>query len=462
MTIPDRIAAALSDLRLAPRQLEGPVTLEELMRKSDIPGVGLAVVTDSRVEWAGGFGVRSAGAPDPVTAGTLFQAGSISKPVAALCALRLVAAGHLELDDDVNDHLTSWSTPDSAGWSPRITLRQLLSHTAGLTVHGFPGYSRDRPAPNLVEVLGGRGNTPPVVVRSVPGLEFSYSGGGYCVLQQLLVDTTGQPFPELAHELVFEPLGMADSTYEQPLSETWQPRAATGHRTGGRPVDGDWHVYPEMAAAGLWTTPSDLGRVVVAIQQGKRGLEEPFLPQDLIDELLTSHARNVSWGLGFGVENEGSALRFHHGGDDQGFVAWLEGYAEAGFGAVAMTNSDDGDRVLAPLVTALARAHGWPHYPGSAEPELRQTSIREVDACVGTYESVGGYRLGLERAGDDLVLVVSGQAPITLASASATEWHALPLAATITVDLDDSGRGTALRLRQAAAYVSDVDARRVD
>jgi CubicO group peptidase (beta-lactamase class C family) len=242
VSLPDRIASAAADLRFAPVRVEPPASLAEVMAQCNIPGVGLAVVADGGIVWAGGFGVRSAESGDAVDAETIFQAGSISKPVAALCALRLVTDGTLALDEDVNDHLTSWRVPAFAGWSPRLTLRQLLSHTAGLTVHGFPGYPRNAKAPDLIDVLEGCGNTAAVRVRTVPGLQFSYSGGGYCVLQQLLIDVTGEPFPELARALVLEPLGMRDSTYEQPLPQLRWPQAASGHRTAGRPVDGGWHV----------------------------------------------------------------------------------------------------------------------------------------------------------------------------------------------------------------------------
>src|SRR5207244_12555644 len=184
--------------------------------------------------------------------------------------------------------------PANLGWQPHVTVRQRLSHTAGLTVHGFPGYPRDTHAPSLVEVLDGKGNTPPVRVSTIPGLQFSYSGGGYCVLQQLLVDVTGSSFPELALELVLGPLAMADSTYEQPLPEHRWPEAASGHRQGGKPVAESWHVYPEQAAAGLWTTPSDLARFLIAVQEAKAGVRGAFLSRELVDELLRPQAPNAS------------------------------------------------------------------------------------------------------------------------------------------------------------------------
>lgn len=465
VSIPERIAAIVGDVREEAERFRPPIGLAAVMARRGIPGMALAVVAGGRIDWAGGFGVRDADRPDPVTEQTLFQAGSVSKPVAALCALRLVAAGELSLDDDVNDRLTSWRVPPTGDWQPRVTLRRLLSHTAGLTVHGFPGYPIDEPAPALVDVLEGRGNTAPVRVRSLPGLQFSYSGGGYCVLQQLLVDVAGEPFPELARRLVFEPLGMEDSTYEQPLPEERWPDAATGHRTAGRPVDGRWHVYPEMAAAGLWTTAADLGRFVLAVQRAHAGEDDAILPVELARELLAPQAPNASMGLGLLVDGEGSGLIFRHGGDDQGFVAWMTGYARHSLGAVVMTNADAGMWVIGPLLDAVARAYAWPpvtrsytwpDYPGGSEPELGDAPDKELEACAGTYASERGERLAVARAGAHLVLEVPGQPPIELGRARRGEWHALPLALSLTFELGSSGRADTARLHQDAEYTEDV------
>ena len=462
MTVADRIDSAVADLRLAPLRIEPPTSLAERMERRSIPGVGLAVVAEDRIEWAGGFGVRSAESSEPVEADTMFQAGSISKPVAALCALRLVADGTLELDEDVNERLRSWRIPAAEAWSPRVTLRALLSHTGGLTVHGFPGYPRSVRPPSLIDVLDGRGNTAAVRVRSVPGLQFSYSGGGYCVLQQLLIDVTGEPFPELARALVLEPLGMRDSTYEQPLPEARRAQEASGHRTAGRPVGGGWHVYPEMAAAGLWTTPSDLARVVLAIQQAHQGAADAFLPNALAEELLAPQATNVPMGLGVLVEGEQSGLRFRHGGDDQGFVAALVGYAALGVGAVVMTNSDDGVSLIEPLLAALARAQAWPGHPGGVEPRLRSPTAAEIEACAGTYQAKDGYRFQLQRLDTELALLAPGQQPIRVAPASATEWHARALLATVHVTLGADGRAASVRIEQDVEYAHDVEGARLD
>src|SRR6478735_6983144 len=227
-----------------------------------VPGVSLSVIDGGVIVCEGAYGVRENGSPDQVTTSTLFQACSISKPIVALAMLRLVERGVLDLDADVNDVLTSWRVPPSGNWQSRVTLRQIASHTAGLTTGGFPGYGRDDPLPRLLDVLTGTApaNTAGIRVDTLPGTQFRYAGGGTTVMHQLLEDVTGTPLPELVRDLVLAPLGMHDSHYAQPLPPDLHSRAASGHLRDGSVVPGGWHVYPEIAAAGLWTTASDLAR----------------------------------------------------------------------------------------------------------------------------------------------------------------------------------------------------------
>jgi CubicO group peptidase (beta-lactamase class C family) len=454
------IDGVANDVRLPsalPFETGAPVSLTAVLERLRIPGVSLAVLAGGALESARSWGVRDSGSGEPLTPETLLQAGSISKPVAALCALRLVASGRVGLDADVNEALVTWKVPANLGWQPRVTLRQLLSHTAGLTVHGFPGYRRDERAPSLVDVLDGQGNTPEVRVSTMPGLQFSYSGGGYCVLQQLLVDLTGKPFPELARELVLDPLGMADSTYEQPLPEQLWGRAATGHRTGGRPVAGGWHVYPEEAAAGLWTTAVDLARFLAGVWEAAAGGADAILPFELAQELLQPQAANVPMGLGLRLEGAGRSLLFGHGGDDQGFVAWMGAYVESGAGAVVMTNSDDGRQLIPPLRDAIARAYASDD--GSPAPEAPLAA--DPERFAGLYRLEDGRDLRIEADGGGLRLAAPGQDPLELFPIGPHEWAARAAKVRVLFVVDENGTADQLVVRQEAAYVEDVEARRV-
>ncbi|MFQ5793467.1 MAG: serine hydrolase domain-containing protein [Candidatus Bipolaricaulia bacterium] len=339
-----------------------------------VPGVSMAVIHNYRIEWARGYGVLEAGRPDLITLETLFQAASISKPVVAMAALRLVEEGKLDLDEDVNKFLVSWKVPGNASWQSRVTLRHLLSHTAGLTVHGFSGYPRAHELPTLFQILDGKepANSPAVEVSAIPGAQFRYSGGGYCVIQQLLIDVTGKPFPEIMQELVLDPLGMEHSTYEQPLPESRSGSAATGHRWDGEPVDGQWHVYPEMAAAGLWTTPSDLARFTIELQRSKVGQSNNVLSGDMVNQMLTPQFEDSiglgvfqfkdSIGLGLFLESKGESSYFEHSGANAGFCCKLVTFIDCGLGAIVMTSSDNGSPLIEEILQAIAREYRWPGY----------------------------------------------------------------------------------------------------
>ena len=222
-------------------------TIWERMEAYNVPGISVAVLHEGRIIWAKGYGVTEAGSGEAVTAETLFQAASISKPVAATAALRLVQEGRLELDTPVNRYLRNWKIPDNDFTAPEpVTLRHLLTHTGGLTVHGFPGYAVTDEIASTVEVLDGSGpaNTGPIRVDTLPGSLWRYSGGGYTIMQKLLEDVTGMPFPQLLRELVLDPAGMKLSGYEQPLPTNKVAHAATAHLQDGSPVVGEWHIYP--------------------------------------------------------------------------------------------------------------------------------------------------------------------------------------------------------------------------
>jgi CubicO group peptidase (beta-lactamase class C family) len=293
---------------------------------------------------------------------TLFQAGSISKPVAALAALRLVQDGRLRLDENVNAKLVSWKVPENEFTrEQKVTLRRLLSHSAGLTVHGFPGYAADAPVPTLIQVLDGvsPANTAAVRVDTVPGTLWRYSGGGYTVLQQLLIDVTGKPFPELLRQTVFEPLGLSHSTYEQPLPASIAAIAATAH-DDGQPIPGRRHTYPEMAAAGLWTTPTDLAQIAIEIQHTLAGHSEKILKPAMARQMVT--VQMGDYGLGPGIEGTGAAARFIYGGIDEGFEAYWIAYETTGQGAVIMTNGSGGYDLAVEVIRAIAREYEWPDF----------------------------------------------------------------------------------------------------
>jgi CubicO group peptidase (beta-lactamase class C family) len=384
--LPSRIGRVERGL-LPPVTVKGDAgwTIEERMKHHKVPGMSVAVIRDFKVEWARAYGVKDVETGEAVDLKTLFQAGSISKPVAAMAALSKVERGKLSLEEDINKRLVSWKLPENEFTAKRkVTLANLLSHTAGTTVHGFPGYAVGEKLPTVPQVLDGASpaNTAAVRVDIEPGTKFRYSGGGTTVMQLALTDVEGKPFPDIARETVLKPLGMDDSTYEQPLPEGWRKRAASGHKADGRAVPGKIHVYPEMAAAGLWTTATDLARFAVEVQLSLLGRSNRVVSKAMAERMVTPLIEG-SAGLGFFQDKRGGAVYFEHGGADEGFRAQLFAHASKGYGAVVMVNSDNG-QIMSEVMRAVAREYGWDEFmPPPAE--LAAVAPEKLDAYVGRY-----------------------------------------------------------------------------
>jgi CubicO group peptidase (beta-lactamase class C family) len=360
------------------------------MARRHVPGLSLAIIQDGRIAEARAYGVIEPGGSVPVTTATLFQAGSISKSVSALGALRLVEQGTLDLDEDVNRKLTSWKVPATGFTAAKpVTLRGILSHTAGLTVHGFPGYAVDVPRPTLVQVLDGAppANTPAIRVDTLPGALWRYSGGGYTVMQQMIVDVTGTPFPELMRRTVLDPIGMTHSSFEQPLPPVLAAQTAAGQYSPTQPVKGKWHVYPEMAAAGLWTTASDLARFAIEVQESYAGRSSKVISPAMTRRMLTVEKNGD--GLGVFLQGTGRALLFNHNGRDDGFDASLNALAETGQGLVVMINANDNSQMINRIVSFVAKKYDWPALASAYVPPVASAEPVAADrlrSVTGRYE----------------------------------------------------------------------------
>lgn len=394
-------------------------SVRERMARYGVPGVAVAVIDDHRVAWAAGFGSREAGGGTPVDTLTRFLAGSISKPVFATGALALVERGVLSLDADVNDALTSWKIPESRFTADRpVTLRQLLSHTAGLTVHGFPGYDVGAEIPSVPEILDGEGpaNTDPVRNDTFPGAGFDYSGGGYTVAQLAATDAAGEPFPELMRRLVLEPAGMPHSTFRNPPTGEADRHAATGHEEPNTPVEGRYHVYPEMAAAGLWTTAPDLARWAIDVSRSYLG-EGGVLSRETAREMLSRQVelpdgqlvQEQAWGLGPALAGNGDSLRFSHGGRDEGFLALAAMWPVPGQGLVVLTNGTS-NALMAEISRAFSHVYGLP-LRSRIEKRVAPADSVTLAGLEGRYELTGpasGLAAEVRRTGDTLRMEVPG------------------------------------------------------
>jgi CubicO group peptidase (beta-lactamase class C family) len=353
--------------------------IPDRMAHHHVPGLSLACIHNDTVEWTQAFGVARVGG-EPVTPETLFQASSVSMPVTAVAVLRLVEQGKLNLDADVSQYLRSWKLPTNKFTEQKkVTLRELLSHTAGVTVHGFGGYAAGKPVPTLVQVLNGErpAHSAPVTIDFVPGTEFRYAGGDYAIIQQILIDVTGEPFPELMQEEVLQPLHMIHSTFQQPIPEKLRTRVATPYDKDGNAIEGGPHTYPEMAVAGLWTTPSDLALFASAIQDalaGKPGaIISPSTAHEMLQPVLGFYA------LGFAIAGNGRNRYFSHPGVNAGFVAFLFAY-EKGDGVVLMTNGQNTKVLGLEIIHTLSKQYGWTEFP--TDSTFTNPWVISLSACV--------------------------------------------------------------------------------
>jgi CubicO group peptidase (beta-lactamase class C family) len=338
-------------------------TLGERMVHYRVPAVSVAVIHEDRIEWARAYGRTSAKGGRAASPETLFQAASISKPLTAFAVLRVADRGLLSLDDPANRYLRTWRLPDSPeGRSNSVSIALLIGHMSGLDVASFPGYAPGTAIPTLEQILDGvaPANTPPIRIVGLPGSKWMYSGGGYLVLQQVLMDVLGLGFPRLMEDLALAPTGMTHSTFEQPLPATWQRQAAVGHRDDGEPVAGRWHVYPELAAAGLWTTASDLSRFTLAVQAAANGRPGALLSSRSAEALAVPRFGGSS--LGLIVRHNADQRWFTFNGGNDGYRALMYAYLTAGEGAVVMTNSDAGMALASEIINSIAREYRWPAF----------------------------------------------------------------------------------------------------
>jgi CubicO group peptidase (beta-lactamase class C family) len=426
-------------------QGESPVlqTLAARMAELKVPGVSIAVIHEGRIEWARGFGVTRLDGPR-VTETTLFQAASISKPVFALAVLHLVEAGKLNLDANVNDYLKDWKLPDNDFTrQSKVTLRGLLSHSAGLTVHGFPGYAAKAPVPTTVQVLDGTppANTGAIRVDIAPGSIFRYSGGGYVLAQQLLHDVTGVPLPKLMHDSVLAPLRMTRSTYQQPLPAARASEVALPYNGDGKPVEGGPHTYPEMAPAGLWTTPTDLAHYALGVRAALSGESKAVISAATARAMLTPVINNQ--GLGPQVGGKTARKFFMHSGGNEGYRCLLVAY-EDGEGAIVMTNSDNGGELTTDVMRSIAYVYQWPDFAPPVRT-LSEVKPESLERFVGAYELNDGSPYVVHKDGDHLVGHIVGNTPLRLFPSSDHEFFARDVDIFLSFSVDAAGNATAVR-----------------
>jgi CubicO group peptidase (beta-lactamase class C family) len=343
-------------------RISDPAVVQQLLKRFNVPGVSVAIIKDFKIAWTGMYGVADTETQTPVTADTLFQAASISKPVAAMVSLKAVQEGRFSLDQNVNAILKSWKLPEGEFTKDQpVTPRALLSHTSGTgDGFGFPGYAPGAPLPTVQQILDGvaPSNRRAVRLERPPFTAAKYSGGAVMIQQLALTDAVGRPFERIAREWVLEPLGMTNSTYEQPLPREREKQAARAHNRAGDRSGDPWHVYPEQAAAGLWTTPADLAKFAIELQLALLGRSTRVLSQKTAMEMVTPVGVGP-YAVGFGIGKQGEGWYFSHGGQNWGFQCDLVAHRLKGYGAVIMTNSDNSAALIQELRRLIQHEYRW-------------------------------------------------------------------------------------------------------
>lgn len=378
---------------LRPRVASGSTpryTLADRMERYGVPGVAIAVLKDGKILHAGGFGVLQAGGQQPVNADTLFSVGSVSKVATATLLLKMQAEGLIDVDTDIRQYLKTWQLPES---DTPITLRMILSHTAGFNIHGFGDFQPGAELPTVYDTLNGTGPATHGRVRFVdaPGMRYRYSGGGYTIAQLVATDVSGESFPELADEKLFTPLGMERSSFINPLPESLG-NIAKAHDRRGRPqaLPRGYEAMPEMGASGLWTSANELGTMVAALIESYRSVGG-FLPQPVAADMMTKVSPSEH-GIGPRLEGSGVVRMFHHGGANNSYRAWIEGHLVTGNGLVVLTNGTDGDDLYVEIRNAAADVYGWNlNEAVSLAPVPTQATM--LASFAGKYQPHGNYPL---------------------------------------------------------------------
>ena len=379
-TLEIRVAAFEAGLRPAVRMVTAPEQrwpLAERMKHYKIPGISIAVIEGGKIIFAKGYGVKAAGGSDKVNTETVFSVGSLSKLGTATAVLKLASKDVVDIDAGANEYLKRWQVPSNKFTKAQaVTLRGLMSHSAGLSLGGFPDFKPGEKLPTVLDTLNGTGASQTVPVRAFyqPGTNWSYSGGGTTVTQLLLEDVTGNDFPALTRNQVFKPLGMNRSTYQNPLPLS-HGNIAKAHDENGEvtALPRGWHAFPEMGASGLWTTPSDYARMMLAWMHSYHGDKDSYLPQTVAQDMM-SEVGYSPFGLGPVLSGRGMSRRFRHSGSNESYRAYMEGHLEIGSGVVIFTNGTEGRGLYIEIRRAVADAFGWPFYQEIIVPDF------EVDA----------------------------------------------------------------------------------
>lgn len=422
-SLPERISAVENNLGTWVKIDDKGWNLQDRMAFHKIHGVTVAVIKDYKIDWAKGYGLADTSDKRPVTTQTLFQAASISKSLNAVGLLLLADQKKIDIHKDINTYLKSWKFPyDSLSKNKPVTTAHLLSHTGGLSVHGFPGYKWTDSLPSDNDILDGKrpANTKAVRSEFEPGLRSKYSGGGTTVSKKILMDVVGQPYDIFMQKNVLDPLGMKSSFYTQPPPPGSFTQLATAYGFTGQPVTGKFHIYPEQAADGLWTNPTDLAHYIIEMQLAIQGKSKKVLSKEMATTMLTPYVDKEA-ALGVFINKRGDRSYFGHGGANNGFRCQYYASLDGGDGVVVMVNSDNG-AILNEIINSVATVYGWKEYYVPKRKTIIKVPSEILDTYAGTYNMQNGSTLRISRNGEDLFIQQNDFPAVKLYFTSSSEF----------------------------------------
>lgn len=391
-------------------------SLTDRMQYYKVMGLSIAVVNNYQIEWAKGYGYADITEKCFVTTNTLFQAGSVSKSLNALGVLKLVDDKKIDLNTDINAYLNSWKfNYDSISNGKKITPVQLISHTSGLSIWGFDGYDRGDNIPTIVEILEGKNpaNSPPIHSMFEPGLKFQYSGGGTTVSQLMIADVARMNYDKFMLDNVLKPIGMTNSFFGTPKISVNPQSLATAYSPVGAELPGKYKIHPEMAAAGLWTTPTDISKFIIESQLSYEGRSNKVLSKEttrlMLDPyVVTNNATLPKKGsLGVFINEKNGKRYFLHKGGNAGFVCIYYGSMEGGKGVAVMINSNN-DKILQEVVNSVSQVYEWDNFYTPIIKELNPVGDTVLESYVGNYEFAPNVILTIRKVGDHLQAKATG------------------------------------------------------
>ena len=354
------------------------------MKLYNVPAVSVAVIENNTLVWAKAYGTASKSESKLVDINTLFQAASISKSVNSLAIMKLVENNKLDLTKDIRSYLNTWTLPENEfSKNNIITIKNLLSHTAGISVHGYRGYLREDEIPTINEMLDGRlpANNDPIKPILKPNQKLQYSGGGTLITRKIIEDNINSDYRKLVSSSILQPLHMRRSTFYAPF-ETQEKNFASAHNKDGKEIQGKYHVYPEYAPDGLWTTAADLSKVIIEIQKSLKGENNSLLSQKLAVEMTTPVKDNGA--LGVYIREFGGDKYFYHTGSNEGYGCVYIGGISNGRGVVVLTNSDNGEALYTELMASISRVSNWNMFKAEEKTRYIPTD-NDTQRITGTY-----------------------------------------------------------------------------